>query len=128
MTRIKGTIKDLMPAFCIKVGEETGILNLGNDLDGTRFVVDTGFTGGVSVSDSILDLLGLDFAGFDTFRLASGEVVELPVYLGYVEVFGQKIKTWFIPGEPLLGMEFLSTVGSTLVLDFRASTVELVSK
>lgn len=128
MTKIKGLIKNFVPTFGVHVDEDVGILKIVDDHDATKFVVDTGFTGGVSVSDDILDLLSLDFVGFEMFRLASGEIVDLPVYLGGVEVFGRKTKTWFIPGEPLLGMEFLSVVGNSLALDFKASTVELIGK
>ncbi len=36
-----------------------------------------------------------------------------------------EVETWFIPGDWLLGMEFLSTVGRELVLNLAECTVKL---
>jgi hypothetical protein len=38
------------------------------------------------------------------------------------------VETWFIPGDSLLGMEFLTLVGSTLSLDLEEGLVELVMR
>ncbi|MGQ9630030.1 MAG: hypothetical protein ACUVXI_06895 [bacterium] len=58
--------------------------------------------------------MGIEFFGYDTFTLATGDIAELPMYLGKVVVGKYEIETWFIPGESLLGMEFLSSTGSVL--------------
>ena len=62
----------------------------------------------------------------DTFRLATGEIVELPVFLGRVIIKEFEIETWFIPGDSLIGMEFLSSAGSFLSLDFEDSAIKLM--
>lgn len=71
------------------------------------FVVDTGFTGALAVPEEIARSLDFDLVGFDTFTLATGREVELPVYLGIVRLGRHRMKTWFILGEALIGMEFL---------------------
>ena len=53
------------------------------------------------------------------------EIVELPVFLGKVIIKDFEVEACFIPGDWLLGMEFLSAVGQELVLNFVESTVKL---
>ena len=72
------------------------------------------------------DDIGAELVDFGVFRLATGDEVELPVYWGKVGVGGDEVETWFIPGDSLLGMEFLSLVGSSLSLDLEGGLVELV--
>jgi hypothetical protein len=59
------------------------------------------------------------------FRLATGEIVELPVFLGKVIIKDFEVEACFIPEDWLLGMEFLSAVGQELVLNFAEGTVKL---
>jgi hypothetical protein len=59
------------------------------------------------------------------FRLATGEIEELPAFLGKVIINDFEVEAWFIPGDWLLGMEFLSAVGQELVLNFAEGTVKL---
>ena len=56
---------------------------------------------------------------------SSGKEVELPVFWGKVAIKNHEIETWFIPGDPLLGMEFLSSAGSLLSIDFEKKEVKL---
>jgi hypothetical protein len=51
--------------------------------------------------------------------------VELPVFLGKVIIKDFEVEACFIPGDWLLGMEFLSAAGQELVLNFVESTVKL---
>lgn len=90
-----------------------------------ELTVDTGFTGGIALPQETLGRLQLEFLGFERFRLATGEVVELAVYLGSTDIGGTEVEAYFIAAEPLVGMEFLSSAGSALTLDFTNSRVEL---
>lgn len=89
-------------------------------------IADTGFSGGVALPLKILEKMDVQLAFYDTFRLATGKIVELPVFSGYVVVRKHEIETWFIPGDSLLGMEFLSLLGSFLSLDFKKRVVKLM--
>ncbi|MDI9433932.1 MAG: hypothetical protein QM570_19620 [Planctomycetota bacterium] len=46
-----------------------------------------------------------------------------PIFWGTVHLNGEEIETWFIPGDPLVGMEFFEVAGTQLKLDFRTGTI-----
>lgn len=121
---IKGEIEDLVPFFNGFVNEN-GVLLLQEDGD-FSLTVDTGFSGGIALPEEILDEMDIELVHFGTFRLATGDEVELPVFWGKVVVGDHEIETWFIPGDLLLGMEFFSLAGSRLSLDFEREEVELL--
>ncbi len=122
--RIRGEIDALVPVLHAIV-REGGALVLDEDGD-IPLTVDTGFSGSIALPGEILDCIGAELVDFGVFRLATGDEVELPVYWGKVGVGGDEVETWFIPGDSLLGMEFLSLVGSALSLDLEEGLVELV--
>ena len=95
---------------------------------GIPLTVDTGFSGSIALPKDLLDAIGAELVDYGVFRLATGDEVELPVYWGKVGVGTKEVETWFIPGDSLLGMEFLSLVGSTLSLDPEGGLVELVMR
>ncbi len=121
---IKGEIEDFIPFFNGFVNEE-GILILEED-GGLSFTVDTGFSGGIAIPEKILEEMDVELIDYGIFRLATGDEVELPVYWGKVTIRDIEIETWFIPGDSLLGMEFLSLVGSRLSFDFVKEEVKLL--
>jgi predicted aspartyl protease len=122
-TLVQGRIKDYAPSFNGYL-DEHGVLVIGEKGDFT-LTVDTGFSGGIALPGEVLSEMEVDFSAYDTFSLATGKVIELPVYLSVVRLGNCRIETWFIPGDSLLGMEFLSSAGSLLSLNFRKSTVKL---
>ena len=121
---VHGKMTNFVPAF--KGYLNKGVLVIANGNDDLSLTVDTGFSGGVALPQKILNKMKIEFFGHDTFTLATGEITELPMYLGQVIVGKQKIKTWFIPGDALLGMEFLSAAGSLLSLNLKNATVKLI--
>ncbi|MCM8766067.1 MAG: hypothetical protein NC920_04400 [Candidatus Omnitrophica bacterium] len=108
---IKGKIADFIPFFNASIREGRLVISKNGDLS---FTVDTGFSGGIALPLDMLEKIGVRLTFYDTFRLATGQIVELPVFLGEVIIGNKKVETWFIPGDFLLGMEFLSTAGSFL--------------
>ncbi len=119
---IKGGITDFVPFFNAFVEGENLIFNE----DGNQtLTIDSGFNGGIALPGEVLEEMGLELVDYDTFRLATGEIVELPVFLGKVIIKDFETETWFIPGDWLLGMEFLSAVGRELVLNLAEGTVKL---
>ena len=123
-TLIRGRIVDFVPSFNGSL-DENGSLVLSED-GGLSLTVDTGFNGGIALPDEILNEMEVEFFGYDTFTLATGDTIELPMYLGKVVLKGYEIETWFVPGDSLLGMEFLSSAGSALSLNFDNETVRLM--
>lgn len=69
--------------------------------------------------------MDLEILGFNSYKLATEEVVDLPVFLGVVSIADKLVNTCFIPGDYLLGMEFLAKAGEILVLDLKHNRVEL---
>ena len=122
---IRGEIDALVPVFHAIAGEGTLVLD---EDGGIPLTVDTGFSGSIALPKDLLDAIGAELVDYGVFRLATGDEVELPVYWGEVGVGTKEVETWFIPGDPLLGMEFLSLVGSTLSLDLEGGLVELVMR
>ena len=123
-TLIIGKIDNFVPFFNGFVNEDgTLILQENGDFSLT---VDTGFSGGIALPESVLDEMGADLIDFGVFRLATGEEVELSIFWGKVRIGNDEIETWFIPGDSLLGMEFLSLACSLLSLDFEKQEVKLL--
>jgi predicted aspartyl protease len=120
---VRGKIANFVPTFTGYLNK--GVLDIGNANEDLSLTVDTGFSGGIALPQKILNKMKIEFFGYDTFTLATGEVTELPMFLGKVIVGTHEIKTWFIPGDSLLGMEFLSATGSLLLLNFKNQTVQL---
>lgn len=123
-TLIRGKIVDLIPFFNGSLNN-SGSLLLSEKGD-ICFTVDTGFSGGIALSEEVLDKMDVEFFGYNTFTLATGDMVELPMFLGKVILGGHQIEIWFIPGDSLLGMEFLTLAGSELLLNFQDETVKLL--
>lgn len=121
-TLIKGEVVDFVPTFNARLDEKCLVLS---EDGGFAITVDTGFSGGIAIPREMLDRMNMEFFGYDTFTLATGDIVELPMFVGKVILDDYEGETWFIPGDSLLGMEFLSTVGSILCFDFESGIVEL---
>lgn len=118
---LKGRIINFEPVIGAAIYE--GRLALGEE--DFILTVDTGFSGAIALPQSILEKMDLEFTGYDVFSLATGQIVELPVFTGQVLIGGRVFETWFIPGEYLVGMEFLSTIAKQLSLDFERASVEI---
>ena len=121
---VKGNIIDFVPFFKSFLDESNKLVISEN---GDLFLtVDTGFSGGIALPLDVLTKLEVELAFYDTFKIATGEVIELPVFSGKAIIRTIDIETWFIPGDYLLGMEFLASAGSLLSFDFEKEEVKLV--
>ena len=117
-----GIIREHSPI--IQGRARAGVFHLGGR-GPVPLVIDTGFTGAFAVPEATARSLDLEFAGFDTFTLATGQGVELPVFVRTVVLGGRRAKTWFILGEGLVGMEFLGEACSDLLVDFEKQVLRL---
>ena len=120
---IQGEIEALVPVIKARIVGGALVMDPEGDLPLT---VDTGFSGSIALPGDLIDDLGAELVDFGVFRLATGKQVELPVHWGKVLVGDEVIETWFIPGDSLLGMEFLTLIGSTLSLDLERGLLEII--
>ncbi|MFQ6042942.1 MAG: hypothetical protein ACE5PV_18985 [Candidatus Poribacteria bacterium] len=121
---VRGGIEAFVPFFNDFVNKDgTLVIQENGNLPLT---VDTGFSGGIALPEEILGEMNIELIDFGIFRLATGDEVELAVFWGKVLIRDFEIETWFIPGDSLLGMEFLSLAGSVLRFDFEREEVRLM--
>ena len=80
-------------------------------------VLDTGFTGYLTLPPGSIRQLGLPSVGQRTFELANGELFEFQVYLGSVSWHGRPSDVLVLQSDsvPLLGMTLLW--GSRVTMD-----------
>ena len=80
-------------------------------------ILDTGFTGYLSLPRESINQLGLSSVGQRTFELANGELFEFQVYLGSVSWHGRPSDVLILESDsvPLLGMTLLW--GSRVTMD-----------
>lgn len=124
ITILEGHINNLIPSInCLLNNEGNLVLIEDGEIPIT---VDTGFSGGISIPENVLEKMNVQLIDYEKFRLATGDEVELPVFWGKVIIYNNEIETWFVPGDFLLGMEFLSLVASKLNFDFNNEKVLLL--
>ena len=121
--RLRGRIVDAEPRLPSRiVGKRLLLDGRGRE----HMILDSGFTGSIAVSEEWANRLDLRYAGIQPFELATGQVVELPTYLGFVR-FG-RVETLFefiVTGETLVGMEFFERLKARIVMDCRGGTVRI---
>lgn len=83
----------------------------------TNVVVDTGFTGWLTLPGSVIEQMGLDLYGRRPAVLANGEMEILDLYFAFIQWHGQvrPVMVHQAGGRPLMGMSLLS--GSRLLVD-----------
>lgn len=118
---LRGEIRNSVPYFRYRLGSD-GTLELSSR-HGSEITADTGFSGTIALPEDALERMAVEFAAVEEFRLADGQRVELPIFWGTVHLNGEEIETWFIPGDPLVGMEFFEVAGTQLKLDFKTGTI-----
>lgn len=121
-TMFRGKIEGFVPFIKAKMDNRTLVITADGNLPMT---VDTGFSGGIALPLKLIKRIGLEPVVYDRFRLGTGKVVDLPVFLGRVLLKNKTIETWFIPGDSLIGMEFLYSVGSDLTFNLKKKTLRL---
>ncbi len=119
--QITGKIVDAEPRLAAQIVKKR--LTLGR---GARdsMVVDSGFTGSITIPEKWGERLDLSYAGIQSFALANGQTVEFPTYLGVVRV-GQTeaLFEFIVTGEALLGMEFFERLRAKVEMDCKTGKV-----
>jgi clan AA aspartic protease len=93
------------------------LIGPGRNEEKVEAVLDTGFTGFLTLSNSVVDALGLSWAGTRRATLADGRVVALDVYIAIAKWHAEEREILVLEteGGALLGMSLL--YGSQVVLD-----------
>ena len=93
-----------------------------------RLVVDTGFSGAVSLPADRVRELQLDRLGVETYELADGATVEVAAYRGTVIALGRRLElpVLALGSDPLVGMQFLHAVAGRVQFDLRGGILRLI--
>ncbi len=88
-----------------------------NRLEKIEVVIDTGFTGELTLPGDLIDRLGLPRVGDLPIILGDGNEVDVDLYLGIVLWQGEEriVEVFRTDGKPLIGMSLL--YGNRLILD-----------
>ena len=92
------------------------------------FILDTGFTGDLVVTNDVARDLGLEVSGVMKANLAGNRGVELPTAtaLAVMEGHSLYVTAFIIPeGWPLLGISFMEKFGYKAVVDCKNKKVRL---
>ncbi len=103
------------------------IVGWGQSVKAPFFVLDTGFTGDLQVTQKIAKELGLEVVGVTKTQIANGQVIEVPVALAIAAMEGVEnyIQVLISESMPLAGISFLSKFGYKATVDCKYRTVAL---
>jgi len=123
--KIKGRFIDFSPIIEASISHDRKlIIGQGN----YPLVVDSGFTGDISVPPQILDSLDVEYSGTMPFQLADGKVVWKDLWHGWIVLGKYEYEALFIEGDLLLGMELAADIFSYLLVDFEDEIVEMTTR
>ena len=102
------------------------VLNGDGDSRTVEALLDTGFSGDLTLTGDLIESLGLDYAGQIQKVLADGGEVTARAYKAFVSWFGQTRSVEIIASEgvPLLGMSLLD--GCKITMRVRAGGEALI--
>lgn len=91
------------------------------------FILDTGFSGELAVTEEVGRELGLNFDTVMKLKTATGEVQEFPAATAYSEMEGRSLFVTVIKtkGKALLGISFLEKFSYKATVDCKNKLVEL---
>lgn len=127
MIRFRGKIDRLKPRVFARIDRVRRLLVLAAEGD-LPLVIDTGFTDGLMVPAHVIRRLHAPLAAHDDFELADGRVVRFPCYVGQVKVGRRIVPAQFMPGDGLIGMEFMETAFRELRMDFQTGALEFLRR
>ncbi len=103
------------------------VIASGDAVQERFFIIDTGFSGFLQVSENIAMELNLDTKGVMTVRLANGSTEDAPV--STIRAFvGEKdghVDVLILNTQPLMGIKFLKKFGCMLNLDCKNEKVSI---
>jgi predicted aspartyl protease len=99
----------------------------GHSVQSPYFVLDTGFTGDLLVTQKIAIDLGLVVSGVTKSRIANGQIVEVPTAIALASMEGmiKVVQVLISNSMPLAGISFLTKFGFTASVDCRNKIIAL---
>ena len=122
MNLITGVIADNKPVVKATVKDGRLVFSRRGKFE---FIVDTGFTGDMLIPHHLVEQLRLDLLSYDTFELATEQLIELPVFHGNVVIGKTTLEVEMVPGDALIGMSLMQAIGSQVLFDFDKGQVFL---
>lgn len=91
------------------------------------FVLDTGFTGDVQVTEKVAEELGLEMIGITRTGIANGEIITVPTALAFSKMEGKKrvVNVLISKSMSLVGISFLKKFDYKAIVDCKNKTVVL---
>lgn len=123
--KIHGEFIENSPIIAIDISSD-GELIIGRGKYG--IVIDSGFTGDISMPKGFLQRLRVEYKGITPFQFADGRIEWKAVWKGYIILNNFAHEAAFIEGDYLLGMELASDIFSYFLIDFINEKVELKTK
>lgn len=96
--------------------------------DSILFVIDTGFTGYISIPSKQIGILKTKPIGQEEFELADKRVITSSLYLGTAKFGGITQNISIIPGKGLIGMGFISKFFTEIKFDLTDEFVYVTIK
>lgn len=90
-------------------------------------VLDTGFTGDLQVTPQIAKELGLETIGVIATKVATGQIMEVPIAAAVASMEGSQapIEVLISENMPLVGINFLTKFGYKVIVDCKSRKVFL---
>ena len=91
------------------------------------FVLDTGFSGDIAVTEEMAKDLGLEFDTVLKMKVATGETTVFPVATVLATMEGKTlyVSAVLVKGQPLLGITFMQKFNYTAIVDCKNKTAIL---
>ena len=91
------------------------------------FILDTGFTGDLVVTESVAKDLGLDITAVTNVRVANGEIRPMKTATAIAAMEGKQlyVTVFVTEGWPLMGISFMEKFSYCAEIDCKNKTVRL---
>ncbi len=103
------------------------ISSLSGGIQTPFFLLDTGFSGDIAVTEEMGKELGLKFDAVLPLEVATGEIKNFPIASAFATMEGITlyVTAILVRGRPLVGISFLEKFQYKAVVDCKYKTVEL---
>lgn len=105
----------------VKIG-----LSMNGKLCQFEAIIDTGFNGFISIPHKIIEKASWQFIGYESYELASGEIIRDKVFLGDIIFCGKKQFTYILANkteEVLIGTKLFAN--KILTINFKTNKLDV---
>ncbi len=105
---------------------KTILLSINGRQYGHDAIIDTGFNGSLSIPEKLAKRYQWKWAGYESYEVATGDIVQQNIYLGYIAWFGKNQEVYAVSTHSrdiLIGTSLL--VSQKLTINFKKRTLLL---